>query len=222
MTARFEDIISLVPADAHSVAEVGYDHGKLLAMLWQKFPHLRLTGVEKQPYAAARFWRRAEGTGISRERLELLWGDGLVPLRDRQLEVLLLAGLSEGRIVEILSREEDVLARCRRLILAPLRPQALLRPFLAERGWSFPEERLCRYHGRYYQAYAAVPKPAARLDKTWLIGSDLFRQRHPLLPEFLARLRESHALAARKQERSAMLFAAAEKAMRSPAVVREA
>ncbi len=198
---RWDELAALVPSDARAAADVGYDHGKLILRLAGSHPHLRITGVEKQHDAGARFWR-AQGESTSlRSRVSLLHGDGLEPLREQEVEVVVMAGLGERRIVEVLERAHDVVGRARRMVFGPLDTRAILRPYLRSIGWSPVAERLIESRGRFYQLFAAEPGAPPMQPDTWLVGTDLFRQRHPLLPEFLRSLHATFApLAARSED----------------------
>jgi tRNA (adenine22-N1)-methyltransferase len=189
---RFDDIVSLVPQGVRSVADVGYDHGRVILLLAKTHQHVRIIGVEQQAEARGRFWRRRGADESLRSRVELLHGDGLEPLANEPPDVVVIGGLGERSIVEILTGSEGILSRIRRLVLAPMDTQGLLRRYLRSVSWSAVAERLSRRKGRFYQVYAAEPGVRGIDEATWLFGTDLFRQHHPLLLEFLTDLRRRY------------------------------
>jgi len=189
---RLHDIVSLVPQDARSAADVGYDHGKVIALLARTHEQLRIIGVEQQAEARERFWRRHGADESLRSRVELLHGDGLEPLRDKGVDVVVIAGLGERRIVDMLTESEGILSGIERLVFSPITTKGVLRRFLRSISWSVVEERLTRKKGRFYQVYAAEPGIRSIDEATWLFGTDLFNQNHPLLLEFLTDLRSKY------------------------------
>ncbi len=189
---RFDDIVSLVPQGVRSVADVGYDHGRVILLLSKTHEHVRIIGVEQQAQAGGRFWRRRGADESLRSRVELLHGNGLEPLENEPPDVVVIGGLGERSIVEILARSEGILSRIRRLVLAPMDTKGVLRRYLHSISWSVVDERLTRKKGRFYQVYAAEPGIRSVDASTWLFGTDLFSQNHPLLLEFLTDLRSKY------------------------------
>jgi len=189
---RFHDIVSLVPQDARLVADVGYDHGKVIVLLSRANEQLRIVGVEQQAGASARFWRQYGADESLRSRVELLHGNGLQPLKNKGVEVVVLAGLRERGIVDILTRSEGILSGLRRLVLSPMDTKGVVRRYLHSISWAVVEERLRKKKSRFYQVYAAEPGMRSIDEPTWLFGTALFNQNHPLLLEFLTDLRSKY------------------------------
>ncbi len=190
--SRFEDIASLVPRDARSVADIGYDHGYLIRRLARTHPNLRIVGVERQAHAAERLRRRMASRRYRQARVDLVHGDGLEPLATRDVQIIVLSGLDERRIVQILNRSLPHLSRFRRMVLCPVVTRGILRPYLRSIGWAAVDERLGRLRERFYQAYAVEPGAPSSTNDRWLIGPGLFDERHPLLREFLFDLKRSY------------------------------
>jgi len=185
---RFHDIVTLVPQGVRSVADVGYDHGRVILLLSKTRPRARIIGVEQQAEARARFWRLHGADESLRSRVELLHGNGLEPLENQPPDVVVIAGLGERSIVKILADSAGILSGIRRLVLAPMDTRGLLREYLHSISWSAVDERLTRKKGRFYQAYAAEPGIQGIDAATWRFGTDLFNRNHPLLLEFLTDL----------------------------------
>jgi len=187
-TSRIQTVANLIPHGTRVVVDVGYDHGRLIALLAQQRPDIRVIGVERQPDAAERFWRRNRLPPEARDRILLLCGDGFEVLGHQTPEVAVLSGLGERRILDA---APQAVARLNRLVMAPLGNRALLRPYLRTRSWTVVEERLLTQHNRYYQVFAACPacpSDTAADPETWLFGTGLFEQRHPLLAAYLRQL----------------------------------
>ena len=147
---RFECITRMMPEDTEVLAEIGYDHGEILLRAAKKLPlPARIIGVEKQAGAAARFTdRHAHNPWV--DRIDLRCGSGLAPLRDDELQTIVLAGLGEGRVCEILGEDARRLQRVREILCMPLRRQGRLAPFLCGHGFRIAAEDTAIERGRYY------------------------------------------------------------------------
>ena len=154
---RFECITRMVPEDARVLAEIGYDHGQILLRAARKLPApAQIIGVEKQSGAARRFTDR-HGHNPWIGRIDLRCGSGLAPLRDDEFDTIVLAGLGEGRICEILGADVRRLQRVRSLLCMPLQRQGRLEPFLRECGFEAVREDAAIERGRYYPLTQFVP-----------------------------------------------------------------
>ena len=147
---RFECITRMVPEDAEVLAEIGYDHGEILLRAAKKLPlPARIIGVEKQAGAAARFTERhAHNPWIG--RIDLRCGSGLAPLHDDELRTVVLAGLGEARICEILNADIGRLQQVQEILCMPLQRQGRLEPFLRRCGFRVAAEDAAIERGRYY------------------------------------------------------------------------
>lgn len=185
---RLQTVANLIPCGTTVVADIGYDHGRLISLLSRQRPEIRVIGVERQLGAAKRFWNSNRLPAQVQARIRLIHGDGFEVLGTQTVETAVLAGLGERRIVDILDAAPQVVARLTRLVLAPLGTAAVLRPYLRARSWAVVEERLVVERGRFYQIFAACPGKAETDPDTWWFGTQLFEQRHPLLPAYLRQL----------------------------------
>ena len=197
---RLDALAAAVPENATSVADVGHDHGLLLAALLRRRPALRAIGVELRPGAetdfAARFAGELEGWG---DRFELRHGDALEALAPGEAEVVVMAGFGEHAMLEALDRGAALGRLPRRLVLQPADFEVALRPGLLERGWRFVEERIVEEGGRFFEVIVVEREGATPRDEAqrrWgpllLLGPD------PLLPAFLADTRRRQAPALRR------------------------
>lgn len=147
---RFECITRMLPADVSVLSEIGYDHGEILVRAAKKLaPPTRIIGVEKQAAAAARFVARNAHNPWAR-RIELKHGSGLDPLEDDELHTLVLAGLGEARICEILGADPRRLRRVHQVLCMPLQRQGQLAPFMHGQGFLVHAEDTAIERGRYY------------------------------------------------------------------------
>ncbi len=190
---RLKTICDLVPRDVKTVADIGYDHGKLITDLITSRPDIRVIGVELLPRYAKEFWRsnKFQQKLCAPERIDLRLGDGLAPLQRNEADCLVLAGMGETRISQILTKSPDKLNGVNSLVLAPSHYFIKLRQTLAGLGFYAGEERLTCERGRFYliaRAERGVDPAAGQL--IWLFAPRLFEQKHPLLPAYLQHLKK--------------------------------
>ena len=172
---------SFVPAEATALVDVGYDHGLLLASLRSQRPDLKLLGVECLPDASERFRKRFGDLGVT-----LRYGYGLAPVAPGEVDTVVLAGLSDRTIVEVLDGAQPHWPSLKTVICCPAMVEAYLRPGLRERGFRVLREDLVFEAGRSYDVIVAtlgqprdVPEPWQR----W--GPALYEEGHPRLLEHL-------------------------------------
>lgn len=183
---RLQAVVELLDDAAGWIVDVGFDHGLLLdgAM---RLGHRRVVGVEVLP-ALAREWRRR------RPDRAVLAADGLRAFRPGGVAQVVIAGLGERTIIEILRRDRAVLRACRRVVLCPSGRPGGLRRWLAAEGWLFLAEDLVREGDRWYRPLACAlgDSPLPYAASTLLLGPQLVARPHPELPHYCRDLLHRH------------------------------
>jgi tRNA (adenine22-N1)-methyltransferase len=174
------------------VADIGSDHAYLPVWLFQNDKISFAVAGENQPgpmEAARRTIRKAAVEESVAARL----GDGLQVIVPGEVEVAVIAGMGGAAIRGILERSPAVLASLRRIICQPMTGAAGLRGWLEKSGWRIVSEELVSEDGRLYEVMSAEPGESGPTDEVLLeIGPLLWQQKHPLLPEHLARLKQQY------------------------------
>jgi tRNA (adenine22-N1)-methyltransferase len=200
-TRRLVALQSLVPLSARCVADIGYDHGRLIKQLLQSRKDVRVVGVELQAHYAERFRARHDRAPQAQwERLSLRTGSGLAPLGKAECDVLVLAGMGETTIANILQAHPEKLQSVKAIVTAPSHYFIKLRAELATLGFYTDREVLVRERGKFYHLARAVPGKDPREGHwSWFIAPRLFEQRHPMLYEFLMYLKPFLAVRAKNR-----------------------
>ncbi len=190
-TRRLVAVQSLIPQTARCVADIGYDHGRLIKQLLQSREDVRVVGVELQAHYAERFRvRHARAPQAQWERLSLRTGNGLAPLGKTECDVLVLAGMGETTIANILQAHPEKLQSVKAVVTAPSHYFIKLRAALAALGFYADREVLVRERGKFYHLARAIPGKDPREGHwSWFIAPRLFEQRHPVLYDFLMYLK---------------------------------
>ena len=176
--ARLAICAAQISPNAHAVLDVGYDHGQLLAHLAHTRPALRLIGGEVLPDAPERF-EATHGPGLA----ELRTGSGLSVATPGEVDVVVLAGLTDRTIMDLLEAGRDHLPHLRQVICCPPALEAHLRPGLARLGLVITHEAIAFKRHRSYDIIVAEPGEVTEPPHPW--GPTLIARRDPDLARHL-------------------------------------
>lgn len=179
------------------VADVGTDHALLLAWLVTHGRARAGIGIDVNAGPLAQARRTLAEARVS--GVELRQGDGLRPLVPGEVDVVVLAGMGGARMVRLLEEGEVVVSGLRSLVLQPNTEWALVRRWVAARGFSLAREVMVEDRGKFYVVLDVRPQEhdtAAWSEGELELGPRLSSERPPA---FLAWLR--HELA--RTERAA-------------------
>jgi tRNA (adenine22-N1)-methyltransferase len=145
---RLRSVDSLVPHSATGVADVGAGHGALCAAL-----SLRgcapVIATEFAPGPLAELRSNLVAWGLT-SRVEVRCGPGLAPLRFREVDTVVVAGLGANTVLSIAA---DAPARgVRWLVLQCMQRDQLVVPWLGVRGWPVLASDVCVQRRRTYPA----------------------------------------------------------------------
>lgn len=194
---RLEALVAAIPADTRSMADIGYDLGRIALAALSARPALRVVGVEIQPDSASRMQAAMHAEGVAPDiqgRFALRTGDGLGPLEVAEVEGALMAGIGELTMLEVLDARPEVAEGLEWLICCPSHLESRLRPGLDARGWGRQTAVLVCDRGRFYEVITArrgPPRAPSPDPVEAAFGADLLERTEPTLA--LAFLRELEA-----------------------------
>lgn len=149
---RLQTVAEFVPKGA-SLGDIGTDHAYLPIALYETQQILKAVAVDvhEGPYQSAL-------AAVKERHLEAVidvrFGDGLMPLKSDEVNVLTLAGMGGKTMLDILSVRPDVLASVRNMILQPQGSERAVRLALLESGWRLKAEKLVEEDHRIYVVMA--------------------------------------------------------------------
>jgi tRNA (adenine22-N1)-methyltransferase len=153
LSERLRKIADKVPKGAR-LADIGSDHALLpvYLALERRIVFAVAGEVNEGPYQAAK-------RQVMRYRLQHLIdvrkGDGLQILAPGEVDVITIAGMGGGLIVDILESGQDKLQGVARLILQPNVGESLVRRWLWENGWLLKDEEIVEEGGKIYEILEA-------------------------------------------------------------------
>lgn len=153
LSKRLEAVAERVPQAAR-MADIGCDHAYLPLALLKRGQVSYAIGcdVNAGPLEAAR--KNAAQAGIP---LELRLANGLAALHPGEVDVVTLAGMGAGLMVDILSAEPQVTTALKRIVVSPNVAPWLLRQWAMTTGFAVCEETVVEEHGHYYEVFALEP-----------------------------------------------------------------
>jgi len=149
---RLQTVAGFVPKGAN-LGDIGTDHAYLPIALYeaQRISGAVAIDVHEGPYQSAL-------TAVKARHLEAVidvrFGDGLMPLRSGEVNVLTLAGMGGRTMLDILVARPDVLESVQDLILQPQGAESAVRLALLGDGWRLKAERLVEEDDRIYVVMA--------------------------------------------------------------------
>lgn len=182
LSKRLQQVADFVPNGVR-FADIGSDHAYLPVYLAESGRiHYAVAGeINDGPFESAK--RTVEETGYG-ERIDVRKGNGLAVLKAGEVNVIAIAGMGGGTIVEILSAGRDKLAGVTRLILQPMVDGDRLRRWLHTNGWRIVEEEIVLDDQILYEILAAEPGAEMYDNPLWYeIGNVELLKDHPLFAE---------------------------------------
>lgn len=184
------------------LADVGTDHGlvPVHAVLGGAFARALAVDVNEAPLEVAKATVAAHGVT---DRVEVVLGDALGALASRDVDVLVLAGLSGRTFVSWCEAAPEVLSKARRVVIQPNGYLTLVRRFAHERGLWLVDECVTEDGGRHFVTCAfeaprgaddPAPDPvyaraAVPFDAAFELGPWLLERRDPSAREVYERER---------------------------------
>ena len=171
-----------------NVVDVGTDHALLPIFLIQNGLSSKVIGVElnRGPYLKAR--NNVAALGLDKY-IDLRLGDGLEPVLNDQVNIIVIAGMGGKTIIEILKKSTSLLKRVDRVILQPMNGCESVRNYLHyAKGLKIADEDIVMENDRFYEIIISEPGVSQDFDDMLIeIGPMLFRKKHPLFPMLLER-----------------------------------
>ncbi len=137
------------------MADIGSDHGYLpVRLLYEnKIERAIITDIGELPLKTA---KSNACSGLCEHLCSFRLGDGLKPLKPREAECIVIAGMGGNLISNILKDGEDVAKSAEFLILQAMQHTTNLREFLNNNSYKIMEERVVYDSGKYYEIIKVV------------------------------------------------------------------
>lgn len=168
MSAGLDERLALVAQlvrPARCAADIGTDHGYLIAALCQSGRVARGYACDLRPGPLAAARAHIQAAGLS-ERIQTVCTDGLDGLPGAEIDEVIIAGMGGELIAQLVLRTPWLRDPAKHLVLQPMTKAEVLRRQLWEAGFAMAEEHGAQVGGRlyavlsvFYAGAAYVPTP---------------------------------------------------------------
>ncbi|HOM03834.1 MAG TPA: class I SAM-dependent methyltransferase [Acetivibrio sp.] len=185
LKGRLKLIADITPK-CNIVCDIGTDHAyiPIYLVMNKKCQKALACDVRKGPISFAD--KNIAEYGLS-QYIKTRVGDGLDPIEDSEVDVIIIAGMGGQLIKEILEKGFAKAQKARTLVIQPMNAIELIRQWLYENGFDIFDEKLAKEEDRIYNAMAVkwTGKAKSKEEAYYYIGEKLFENRDSLLPELI-------------------------------------
>lgn len=184
---RLREIVNLI-GKTDIVVDVGCDHGYVANYLVEN-------NLSKMVYATDISYdslMKNKDFSINRnneDRVISVLGDGLIPLKDKDFDGVIIAGMGGELIIKIIEDAKSFLSN-QTLVLQPMTSSRELRIYLTNNGYKILEESIVRDKNKYYEIIKAVPGISEESNCSFYFGNNLVENCDDTLLEYIDKLRE--------------------------------
>ena len=155
LTPRLLAALSML-SGSKVVADVGCDHGRLIAALLQQGICEKVIATDISEPSLLKAKQLLSYIGLS-EHVSFRAGDGLYVLKPGECDAIAILGMGGTLMTRILDRCETPINGACCVVLQPMRAQADIRSYLYAHNFWITDDRIVPEHGRQYQIFRAEP-----------------------------------------------------------------
>lgn len=149
---RLRKIADLV-VDQNCVADIGADHGFLTKILIEENRAKKVIATDISSKSLQKTKLLSEKFGFE-SKVDLRVGDGLEPLFENEVDLVVIAGMGGYEIIRILKTQN--LKNIKKFIFAPAQNISKLREFLCENGFKIVSDELTKDQGKFYFTLSVI------------------------------------------------------------------
>lgn len=188
---RLEAIGKLIPPGV-SIADIGTDHAYLPTWLAERNLITKAVAgdIAAGPCLAARTTVAMYGLA---HKIEVRMGSGLSIIKSGEVDVIIIAGMGAGTMIDILEADMEIAKMACRLILQPMAGAPTLRRWAHANGWFLSEEVLVEEGRHLYEIIVLELGAEDKVsDVAYEVGPRLLDKQVPLLSKQIAKLKSSY------------------------------
>jgi tRNA (adenine22-N1)-methyltransferase len=191
--ARLAAIADLVPP-CETLIDVGTDHAYLPVLVTSvgKARKAIAGDIVEGPCEAA---RKTVALYHKSDVIEVRQGSGLTVARPGEVNVIVIAGMGAGTMLQILEDSPAVWqdAACSSMVLQPMSDSELLRRWCEQHGWGIVREELVEENHKIYEILLLQKDGSYHYPGlSYFVGDDVVKRHHPLLIPFTEHLLDKY------------------------------
>jgi len=177
-----------------SIVDIGTDHGyiPIYAVKNNLCESAIASDINKDPVRKSKLNISLEGLS---EKIETRLGGGLEPIKTKEVDGIIIAGMGGNLIRDILEEGKNKLPFFKFIILQPAQNPEVLREYLYNNGYKILEEDLCFDEGIYYELFKVVKnnEEHTKVDNIFYEFSPiLLKKKHTLMLPYLESKEEKY------------------------------
>ncbi len=151
LSKRLNWIINVMDK-ADIIMDVGTDHGYISIELIKRnlADKVIASDINKDPLNKAKLNVSLEGLS---NKIELRLGGGLAPVKNNEVNAVLIAGMGGNLIRDILEKDIEKVKNMDYLVLQPAQNPEVLREYLYTGNYEIIDEDVCEDEGKYYELF---------------------------------------------------------------------
>lgn len=160
---------------AEVIMDVGTDHGYIPIYLIKNNIAKKViaSDINKEPLNKAKINASLDGVV---DKIDLRLGGGLSPLKDKEANGVIIAGMGGNLIRDILENDLNKVKNLDYLILQPAQNPEVLRKYLYGNNYEILEEDICLDENQYYEIFKVRYKAG-----DYILLEDIFYEISPMM-----------------------------------------
>lgn len=157
------------------IMDVGTDHGYIPIYLVKNNIASKViaSDINRDPLKKAEINAALDGVA---DKIDLRLGAGLVPLKNKEANAVIIAGMGGNLIRDILENDLDKVKNLEYLILQPAQNPEVLRKYLYNSDYEIIDEDICLDEGKYYEIFKVKYKKG-----DYISLEDIFYEISPMI-----------------------------------------
>lgn len=186
---RLKEIVELL-GKVKIVVDVGCDHGYVANYLVENnlSDLVYATDISKDSLGKNREYSARRN---NEDRVISLVGDGLNPVKDKEFNGVIIAGMGGELIIKILDDSKDIIDD-KILVLQPMTASKELRKYLLENGFKIITESIVKDKNKFYEIIKATTGKSSGSKYSYYFGENLIEECDDTLIEYIENLLEKN------------------------------
>lgn len=169
------------------IMDVGTDHGYIPIYLVKNNIASKViaSDINKDPLKKAEI--NAALDGVS-NKIDLRLGAGLVPLKNKEANAVIIAGMGGNLVRDILENDFNKVKNLEYLILQPAQNPEVLRKYLYNSDYEIIDEDICLDEGKYYEIFKVKYKKGDYItleDIFYEISPAILNKKSPIFKSYI-------------------------------------
>lgn len=184
LSKRMKEIIKYVKKNS-LVADIGTDHGYIPIHLIENKISKKVIATDLNKGPLSKIEKSVKSKNLE-DYIDIRLGDGLEPVKNFEVDTVIIAGMGGVLIRDILDKERKKTNSFVNFILQPNTASDKLREYLLENNFTIVDEKLVKENNLFYEIlYVKEGKEKLPDYEFYEIGERLVENKDPLLEEFI-------------------------------------